>query len=173
MRGIGKKAFLENLLSARSGIGPVSYFDSSIFNVHSAGEIKDWVPERYFPPHRLKRLDRYAQFAVGSAVQRPLRCKMLGSIIHPMTLRLGRARVLERLLAGWRMRRSNIKRLSKAVRNRSTRRWRFRSSEDLAIATRRSNLGCAAWGPPIPMVALAVTWPLAKPCVTSGTAGQT
>jgi 3-oxoacyl-[acyl-carrier-protein] synthase II len=67
MRGIGKKAFLENLLSARSGIGPVSYFDSSIFDVHSAGEIKDWVPERYFPPHRLKRLDRYAQFTVGSA----------------------------------------------------------------------------------------------------------
>ena len=28
--------------------------------------MKDWLPERYFPPHRLKRLDRYAQFAVGS-----------------------------------------------------------------------------------------------------------
>jgi 3-oxoacyl-[acyl-carrier-protein] synthase II len=65
--GIGKKAFLESLQSARSGIGPVSYFDSSIFDVHNAGEIKDWVPERYFPPNRLKRLDRYAQFAVGSA----------------------------------------------------------------------------------------------------------
>jgi 3-oxoacyl-[acyl-carrier-protein] synthase II len=65
--GIGKKAFLESLQSARSGIGPVSYFDSSIFDVHSAGEIKDWIPEHYFPPHRLKRLDRYAQFAVGSA----------------------------------------------------------------------------------------------------------
>ena len=25
------------------------------------------VPEDYFPPHRLKRLDRYAQFAVASA----------------------------------------------------------------------------------------------------------
>ena len=45
----------------------MSYFDSSIFDVHSAGEIKDWVPEHYFPPHRLKRLDRYAQFAVGLA----------------------------------------------------------------------------------------------------------
>jgi 3-oxoacyl-[acyl-carrier-protein] synthase II len=65
--GIGKEAFLESLRSARSAIGPVSYFDSSVFDVHSAGEIKDWVPERYFPPHRLKRLDRYAQFAVGSA----------------------------------------------------------------------------------------------------------
>src|SRR3984893_7944526 len=65
--GIGKKAFWESLQSARSGIGPVTYFDSSIFDIHSASEIKDWFPERYFPPHRLKRLDRYAQFAVGSA----------------------------------------------------------------------------------------------------------
>jgi len=65
--GIGKKALWESLQAARSGIGPVTYFDSSIFDVHSASEIKDWFPERYFPPHRLKRLDRYAQFAVGSA----------------------------------------------------------------------------------------------------------
>ena len=34
-------------------------------DVHSAGEIKNWVPNRYFPPHQLKRLDRFAQFAGG------------------------------------------------------------------------------------------------------------
>jgi 3-oxoacyl-[acyl-carrier-protein] synthase II len=45
----------------------VESFDSSIFNAHCAAEIPDWAPEEYFPPHRLKRLDRYAQFAVGSA----------------------------------------------------------------------------------------------------------
>ena len=32
-----------------------------------AGEIRDWNPEEFFSPHRLKRLDRYAQFAVASA----------------------------------------------------------------------------------------------------------
>ncbi|MBV8900895.1 MAG: beta-ketoacyl-[acyl-carrier-protein] synthase family protein [Verrucomicrobia bacterium] len=64
--GIGKKAFWEGLQAARTGIGPVTYFDATIFNARSASEVKDWFPERYFPPHRLKRLDRYAQFAVGS-----------------------------------------------------------------------------------------------------------
>ena len=48
--GIGKKAFWESLQAARSGIGTVTSFDPSIFNVHSASEIKDWFPERYFPP---------------------------------------------------------------------------------------------------------------------------
>src|SRR5438067_13594794 len=32
-----------------------------------AGEIRDWNAEKFFSPHRLKRLDRYAQFAVASA----------------------------------------------------------------------------------------------------------
>jgi 3-oxoacyl-[acyl-carrier-protein] synthase II len=64
--GIGKKAFWEGLQAARTGIGPVTSFDAGMFNARSASEIKDWFPERYFPPHRLKRLDRYAQFAVGS-----------------------------------------------------------------------------------------------------------
>jgi 3-oxoacyl-(acyl-carrier-protein) synthase len=40
---IGKKALWESLQTARSGIGPVTYFDPSIFNVHSASEIKDWL----------------------------------------------------------------------------------------------------------------------------------
>ena len=45
----------------------VESFDSSIFNAHCAAEIPHWKPEEFFPPHRLKRLDRYAQFSVGSA----------------------------------------------------------------------------------------------------------
>ena len=32
-----------------------------------AGQINDWDPEEFFPPHRLKRLDRYVQFSVASA----------------------------------------------------------------------------------------------------------
>ena len=38
-----------------------------MFHVRCAGEIRDWNAEDYFLPHRLKRLDRYAQFAVVSA----------------------------------------------------------------------------------------------------------
>ncbi|MEY2606028.1 MAG: 3-oxoacyl-[acyl-carrier-protein] synthase [Verrucomicrobiota bacterium] len=65
--GVGKKAFWEGMTSGKSGIGPVTRFDPSLFNARSAAEINDWEPEKFFPSQRLKRLDRYAQFAVGSA----------------------------------------------------------------------------------------------------------
>jgi len=65
--GVGKKAFWERLTSGKSGIGPVTRFDPSLFNARSAAEINDWDPEKLFPSQRLKRLDRYAQFAVVSA----------------------------------------------------------------------------------------------------------
>src|SRR5205809_3436 len=65
--GIGRENFWRGLRAEKSGIRTISSFDTSQFNAHCAGQIPDWVPEEYFPPHRLKRLDRYAQFAVASA----------------------------------------------------------------------------------------------------------
>ncbi|MDQ6622699.1 MAG: beta-ketoacyl-[acyl-carrier-protein] synthase family protein, partial [Verrucomicrobiota bacterium] len=65
--GIGRENFWRGLRAERSGIRNVSTFDTTPFHAHCAGEIREWAPEEYFPPHRLKRLDRYAQFAVASA----------------------------------------------------------------------------------------------------------
>src|SRR4051794_40641156 len=64
--GVGKRDFWDSLQAGRSGIGPITRFDAGIFNARNASEIRGWAPETYFPPHRLKRLDRYAQFAVTS-----------------------------------------------------------------------------------------------------------
>jgi 3-oxoacyl-[acyl-carrier-protein] synthase II len=65
--GQGREDFWGGILAERSGITHVSTFDTAGFNAHCAGEIHGWAPEEFFPPHRLKRLDRYAQFAVASA----------------------------------------------------------------------------------------------------------
>jgi 3-oxoacyl-[acyl-carrier-protein] synthase II len=65
--GHGHENFWRGILAEKSGIAQVSAFDASVFNARCAGEIRDWAPEEFFPPHRLKRLDRYAQFAVASA----------------------------------------------------------------------------------------------------------
>ncbi len=65
--GIGRENFWRGIGAEKSGIKRISTFDTTEFRAHCAGEIRDWIPEDHFPPHRLKRLDRYAQFAVGSA----------------------------------------------------------------------------------------------------------
>ena len=65
--GIGREDFWRGLRAEKSGVRRISSFDTSEFNAHCGGEIPEWIPEDYFPPHRLKRLDRYAQFAVASA----------------------------------------------------------------------------------------------------------
>jgi 3-oxoacyl-[acyl-carrier-protein] synthase II len=65
--GKGVDAFWNGIRAEKSGITRITSFDTSMFNAHCGGEIRDWNPEEFFPPHRLKRLDRYAQFSVASA----------------------------------------------------------------------------------------------------------
>jgi len=66
--GLGKEALWASVRACRSGIDRVTAFDTSELKAHCGGEVRDWNPEAIFPPHRLKRLDRYAQFAVASAL---------------------------------------------------------------------------------------------------------
>lgn len=65
--GVGREAFWSSIRAGQSGIGPVTTFDASIFHARQAGEVKGWDLSSFFPPHRLKRLDRYAQFALDDA----------------------------------------------------------------------------------------------------------
>lgn len=65
--GTSREQFWRGILAEKSGIKRISGFDTTAFHAHCGGEIRDWVPEKHFPPHRLKRLDRYAQFSVASA----------------------------------------------------------------------------------------------------------
>ncbi|NWF98480.1 MAG: beta-ketoacyl-[acyl-carrier-protein] synthase II, partial [Nitrospirae bacterium] len=47
--GIGWQEFWRNLLSGKSGISPVTAFDTSKHFTHNGGQIKDFIFEKYFP----------------------------------------------------------------------------------------------------------------------------
>ncbi|MDB6155021.1 MAG: fabF [Chthoniobacteraceae bacterium] len=66
--GTGKEAFWKNIVAGQGGISHISGFDTSGLRAHCGGEIRDWDAGRFFAPHRLKRLDRYAQLSVASAL---------------------------------------------------------------------------------------------------------
>lgn len=64
--GIGLEEFWQGLRAERSGISRLSFIDPELFGIYVAGEVRGFDPAAFFPPKRLKRLDRYAQFAVAS-----------------------------------------------------------------------------------------------------------
>jgi 3-oxoacyl-[acyl-carrier-protein] synthase II len=62
--GTGAKALWAGILAEKSGIRLATRFDVTHYEAHCTAEVNDYDPADYFPPHKLKRIDRYAQFAL-------------------------------------------------------------------------------------------------------------
>src|SRR5471030_2943126 len=62
--GHGRKGLWEGILSEKSGISFITRFDTSSYEAKCAVVINDFDPTAHFPFHKLKRIDRYAQFAL-------------------------------------------------------------------------------------------------------------
>ena len=58
-----------SLLEGRSGIDTITSFDPSEIPVQFAAEVRDFDPTDYIDRKEIKRTDRYAQLAIGAAVQ--------------------------------------------------------------------------------------------------------
>jgi 3-oxoacyl-[acyl-carrier-protein] synthase II len=66
--GCDVKALWQALLAGRSGVGPITLFDTAAFKVRFAGEVRGWDAETRLPGHNPRRLDRFAQFALVAAL---------------------------------------------------------------------------------------------------------
>ena len=67
--GTGVENFWDAALHGKSGVGPITLFDSSPFPSHIAGECSDFDPTDFMPKKLARRMDRYAQFGVAAGVQ--------------------------------------------------------------------------------------------------------
>lgn len=65
--GLGWEGFWKSLLEGRSGVGPITAFDTSDFPTKIAAQIHDFEPENYMPKKDVRRMDRTIQLAVGAA----------------------------------------------------------------------------------------------------------
>jgi len=65
------KSFWDALIACRSGIRRIARFDASPYTSRIGGEVQNWdgVPGDLLDPRENKRMDRFAQLAVGSAIQ--------------------------------------------------------------------------------------------------------
>ena len=62
--GIGWQDFWENLTAGKSGISRISSFDTSKYDRHYGGEVKDFHPEDYMDKRKIQYFDRASQMAV-------------------------------------------------------------------------------------------------------------
>ncbi|MDP3981055.1 MAG: beta-ketoacyl-ACP synthase II [Chlamydiota bacterium] len=65
--GNGVQAFGDALFAGKSGVGPITRFDTSNLNVKIAAEVKDFDAADYMPISVVRKTDRFAQFGVATA----------------------------------------------------------------------------------------------------------
>ena len=65
--GIGVDAAWDSLTAGRSGIGPITSFDTTDYTVHFAGCVNDFDPSSALDVKEARRLSRFQQFAVVAA----------------------------------------------------------------------------------------------------------
>ena len=67
--GSGAARFWDRLCAGQSGVGPITQFDAGTFPVRIAGEVAEFTLPAEVDRKRARRLDRYALFGVGAALQ--------------------------------------------------------------------------------------------------------
>lgn len=67
--GNSVETFWENLIKGVSGAGPITRFDATNFKTKFACEVKDFDPTEYLDRKEVRKMDLFAQYAMGAAEQ--------------------------------------------------------------------------------------------------------
>jgi 3-oxoacyl-[acyl-carrier-protein] synthase II len=67
--GCSVDEYWSRLIACESGISPMALFDAAAFDTKFAGQCLSFDPVRWIEAKEIKRLDRFAQFAIASAQQ--------------------------------------------------------------------------------------------------------
>lgn len=88
--GIGVETAWKNICDGKSGIGPITRFDTNGFETKIAGEVKDFHPEHYIEKKEIKKMDLFIQYALAATKEAledaqlkitPENCERIGVIV--------------------------------------------------------------------------------------------
>ncbi|MET0813740.1 MAG: beta-ketoacyl-ACP synthase II, partial [Pseudoxanthomonas sp.] len=56
------------IVNSRSGLGPITSFDASLFTTRIAGEIRDFDPTLYMSPKDVKKMDAFIHYGIAASL---------------------------------------------------------------------------------------------------------
>ncbi|MBX0328725.1 beta-ketoacyl-ACP synthase II [Oscillochloris sp. ZM17-4] len=65
--GLDVPSLWQGVLEARSGIGPITLFDTTGYDTQFAGEVRGFDPTQYMDRKEARRTDRFVHFAIAAA----------------------------------------------------------------------------------------------------------
>ena len=65
--GTGTEETWKGLCEGRSGVGPISRFDTNLYSTRIAAEVKDFDPLKWFDKKDVKKMDYFIHYAVAAA----------------------------------------------------------------------------------------------------------
>ena len=69
-----------NLIAGYNGIGPITYFDTTNYKAKLGAQVKDFDSMQYIDKSETLRSDKYAQYAMGAAVQAVEESGVIGTL---------------------------------------------------------------------------------------------
>jgi 3-oxoacyl-[acyl-carrier-protein] synthase II len=65
--GTGPEDFIDSILAGKTGLAPISSYDTSSCRSHMAGKLSDFDPAKYIKPAKLRRIDEVGRIAVSAS----------------------------------------------------------------------------------------------------------
>src|SRR5690554_8101938 len=95
--GNSVETYWENLIKGVSGAGPITRFDATNFKTKFACEVKDFDPTEYLDRKEVRKMDLFAQYAMGAAEQAIQDSGLNLETLDPDEAEIGRASCRERV----------------------------------------------------------------------------